>query len=72
MVMFTDDDSDRDYYYERAEAELILAQAATHPAVVTSHFALAENYLDLVYGKDTGKAEPASSDEASKADQGAL
>ncbi len=58
MVMFTQDENDRDYFYERAEAELILAQAATHPAAVTSHFALAENYLDLVYGNGTDAPSP--------------
>lgn len=58
MVMFTKDKNDRDYFYERAEAELILAQAATHPAAVTSHFALAENYLDLVYGDGTDAPLP--------------
>ncbi|WCT72654.1 hypothetical protein PQ455_13560 [Sphingomonas naphthae] len=41
---------DQAYYYERAEAELRLAQQATEPAVVKAHYQLAGYYLDRVYG----------------------
>lgn len=41
---------DRSYFYERAEAELKLAQQATDPAVVKAHYQMAGYYLDRVYG----------------------
>ena len=37
-----------DYYEQRAEAELELAQAANHPSVVKAHYTLANLYLDLL------------------------
>ncbi|NIJ06882.1 hypothetical protein FHS31_000464 [Sphingomonas vulcanisoli] len=37
---------DEDYLYRRAEQELELAQAATHPAVVKAHYMLADHYLE--------------------------
>jgi hypothetical protein len=42
---------DRRYYLRRAEAELDLAQRATHPAAVRAHYVIANHYLDRVYGK---------------------
>jgi len=47
--------SDTDYYYRRAEAELEQAQRATSPAAVKAHYTLAGHYLDRVYG-GTGDA----------------
>lgn len=41
---------DTSYFYERAEAELKLAQHADHPAAVKAHYLLAGYYLDRVYG----------------------
>ena len=41
---------DRHYYLGRAEAEIDLAQRATHPDVVGVHYQMAERYLDRVYG----------------------
>ena len=40
---------DRDYFEERAEAELSMAQAADHPAAVRAHYLLAGFYLDRLY-----------------------
>ena len=44
------------YLTQRAEAELELAQTATHPAAVKAHYLLAGYYLDRIYG-------PAETDE---------
>lgn len=50
-----------DYYYDRAEAELRLAQMADHPAAVRAHYLLAGHYLDRFYGPaETGEAEAAA------------
>ena len=45
--------SDADYFLERAEAEIALAQNARHEAAVRAHYELAGYYLDRVYGPDT-------------------
>lgn len=42
-------DPDSDYYLQRAEAELTMAQAADHPAAVRAHYFLAGFYLDRVH-----------------------
>jgi hypothetical protein len=47
---------DKDYLEQRAEAELALAQAASHPAAVRAHYLLASFYLDRIYGQDNDKA----------------
>lgn len=47
------------YFYERAEAELKLAQNAEHPAVVKAHYLLAGYYLDRVYGPGDAENTPA-------------
>lgn len=39
------------YLYYRAEEQLELAQAATHPAAVRAHYILAGHYLDGAYGE---------------------
>ena len=41
---------DQVYYLGRAEAELALAQCATHPAAIRAHYHLAGFYLDRAYG----------------------
>ncbi len=46
---------DKEYLEQRAEAELSLAQAATHPAAVRAHYLLAGFYLDRIYGQDNEK-----------------
>lgn len=43
---------DREYLERRAEAELALAQASDHPAVVRAHYMLAGHYLDRLYNPD--------------------
>ncbi len=47
---------EKDYFQRRAEAELRLAQAATHPAAVRAHYLLAGLYLDRIYGQDNDRA----------------
>lgn len=42
-------DPDSDYYRERAEAELAMAQAARHPAAIRAHYFLAGFYLDKAH-----------------------
>jgi uncharacterized protein YijF (DUF1287 family) len=39
-----------EYYQSRAEAEVALAQQASHQAVVRVHYQLASAYLDRVHG----------------------
>jgi hypothetical protein len=51
-------DFDRDYFEARAEAELSLAQSASHPAAVRSHYVMAGHYLDRLYGQDNDAAVP--------------
>ena len=50
------------YFYDRAEAELELAQTAEHPAAVRAHYLLAGHYLDRFYGEgdDQAPAEAAA------------
>lgn len=53
-------DDDRRYYHSRAEAELELAQRATHRGVLRAHFEMASAYLDRIAASDTsGKADDA-------------
>lgn len=55
MILTITDDSD--YLYTRAEAELDMAQRATHPAAVSAHYHLANAYLDRIYGKPASDEE---------------
>lgn len=48
----------QDYLEKRAEAELDLAQTATHPAAVKAHYLLAGYYLDRLYGTATMEPLP--------------
>jgi hypothetical protein len=41
--------NDGDYYYERAEAELKMAQQSDVPQAVKAHYVIANYYLDHVY-----------------------
>lgn len=47
------------YFYDRAEAELKLAQDAEHPAAVRAHYLLAGHYLDRFYGAPEDEEAPA-------------
>ena len=42
-------DDEKDYYQQRAEAEIALAQRAEHPDACRSHYLLAGYYLDIVH-----------------------
>ena len=41
------DDTDQEYFYHRAEAEIEAAQRSTSTPAVQAHVELAERYLDL-------------------------
>ena len=45
----TSPEIDEEYFYQRAETELELAQKATHPAAVRAHYII--HYLDRVYSQ---------------------
>ncbi|WP_294246371.1 hypothetical protein [uncultured Sphingomonas sp.] len=47
----TSPEIDENYFYQRAETELELAQKATHPAAVRAHYIIANHYLDRVYSQ---------------------
>lgn len=49
-------DPDSDYYLQRAEAELTMAQAADHPAAVRAHYHLAGFYLDRAHSLSSDQA----------------
>ena len=51
---------DRDYFEKRAEAEIALAQRATHSSVVRAHYELASAYLDLIHGEAQQRVEQAA------------
>jgi len=54
----------REYLAMRAEAELDLAQSATHPAAVKAHYVLAGYYLDRLYGPPSNDGEGEGPQEA--------
>jgi hypothetical protein len=64
-------EKDKAYFYQRAEAELKLAQQAAQPAVVKAHYQLAGYYLDRVYGEGD-RAELSSGHSARPSLSGAL
>lgn len=41
---------DQNYFYDRAEAELAMAQKAAAPQAVKAHYMMAGIYLDHAYG----------------------
>ncbi|WP_162806344.1 hypothetical protein [Sphingosinicella terrae] len=43
---------DMEYLEQRAEAEIAMAQQATHVRVAQAHFQMANAYLDRMYGED--------------------
>jgi hypothetical protein len=43
-------ESDKDYFYSRAEVELRMAQTARDPNAVRAHYTLAGHYLDRAFG----------------------
>ena len=56
------------YFYDRAEAELKLAQSAAHPAAVRAHYLLAGHYLDRFYTPEEEANGTASTAKASSND----
>ena len=48
---------DKDYFERRAEAEIAMAQRATHASVVRAHYELATAYLDRIYGETPAAVE---------------
>ena len=56
--------NEMDYYLERAEAELTMAQRSTSPQAVKAHYTLAGYYLDLVYSERSGISAAGASNEA--------
>jgi hypothetical protein len=46
-----------EYYQTRAEAEIALAQQASHSKAVQAHYQLAAAYLDMIHG-ETPSAGP--------------
>lgn len=48
---------DQDYFEQRAEAEIGLAQTATHAAAVRAHYEMASAYLDRIHG-ESPQADP--------------
>ena len=51
---------DKDYFERRAEAEIAMAQSATHASVVRAHYELATAYLDRIYGDSPRSGEQAA------------
>ncbi len=47
---------DQDYYYQRAEAELAMAEKSTTPEAVKVHYELAHHYLDRLNTPDQPSA----------------
>ena len=45
-------ETDRDYFYRRAEQEIAIAQASGCAQLVRFHYQLASLYLDRVFGAD--------------------
>jgi hypothetical protein len=54
------DGGDYDYFEERAEAELELAQRASDGRAVQAHYELAEAYLGRIHGETEGEAARSS------------
>lgn len=48
--------TDDEYFTRRAEQEVVLAVAATHPAAVAAHYQLSTAYLERLYD-DTASNE---------------
>ena len=42
-------EDERNYFRQRAEAEIVAARAADHPLAARAHFLLAGYYLDLAF-----------------------
>ena len=45
-------DDEKNYFQQRAEAEIALAQQAEHPDACRSHYLLAGYYLDIVHNEE--------------------
>ena len=48
---------DQDYYEQRAEAEIEMAQRAESTPAVQAHYQLATLYLDRIHGEDSADCE---------------
>lgn len=57
---------DQAYYYERAEAELQMAQRSVLPQVVRAHYTIATHYLERVYSDESDQNDGAAEGERSK------
>ena len=54
-------EDEKNYFQQRAEAEIALAQRAAHPDACRSHYLLAGYYLDIVYNDEPREpADPVS------------
>lgn len=49
---------DPSYLERRAEAAMLLAQTAEHPAVVRAHYVMASAYLSRLYPADNDSPQP--------------
>ena len=49
--------SDEEYFSQRAEREVLLAQKACHPAAVAAHYQLSTAYLELIYATPADEQE---------------
>ena len=59
---------DRNYFLQRAEQELQIAQSSLIPAAVRVHYELANRYLDKAHGANA--AEPVSAQPQSGGEDG--
>ena len=51
---------DKDYLYQRAAAQLELAERTENPAAVAAHYTIAQTYLDLIGDEIVAEARAAS------------
>ncbi len=49
-------DDEKNYFQQRAEAEIALAQQADNPEACRSHYLLAGYYLDIVHNEEPAEA----------------
>ena len=52
--------TEQSYFEQRAEAELQLAQQASHPAAIKAHYELARHYLDRLHSAEDGSRNAAA------------
>ena len=61
-------DDDRDYFRERAEAELEAAVKAGHPDAARAHYLLAGFYLDRAYNPSASSSQASADAEFERED----